>query len=96
MEKEVIVKWKIKETETAEILKLLPELAEKTKKEKGNIYYSVYQSEDNANELILHERYIDAQAQEAHRNSQHYQEIVVQKIAPHLEERIVYVVKKLI
>ncbi|MTH17731.1 putative quinol monooxygenase [Flavobacterium sp. LC2016-01] len=96
MEKEVIVKWKIKESETAEILKLLPELAEKTKKEEGNIYYAIYQSEDNPNELILHERYVDQQAQEIHRNSKHYQSIVVDQIAPYLEERTVYVVKKLI
>lgn len=96
MEKEVIVKWKIKESETAKILKLLPELAEQTKKETGNIYYAIYQSEDNSNELILHERYVDQAAQEAHRNSKHYQSIVVDQIAQYLEERTVYVVKKLI
>lgn len=96
MEREVIVKWKIKETETAEILKLLPALAEETKKETGNVHYSIYQSENNPNELILHERYVDSEAQEAHRNSKHYQAIVVDKIIPFLEEREVYVVKKLI
>ena len=96
MEKEVIVKWKIQETETAGILKLLPTLAEKTKKEPGNIHYAIYQSENDPNELILHERYVDAEAQEAHRNSEHYQSIVVGKIVPHLEVREVYVVKQLI
>jgi len=96
MEKEVFVKWKIKETETVEILKLLPNLAEETRKEAGNLYYAIYQSENNPNELILHERYIDAAAQEAHRNSKHYQSIVMDKIIPYLEAREVYIVKKLI
>ncbi|KGO91839.1 putative quinol monooxygenase [Flavobacterium subsaxonicum] len=95
MEKEVIVKWTIKETETAEILKLLPALAEATKKEPGNVYYAIYQSETNPHELILHERYTDAQAQEDHKNSAHYQAIVAGKIIPHLEAREVYVVKQL-
>ena len=96
MEKEVIVKWKIKETEAAEILKLLPTLAEETKKEEGNTYYAIYQSESNPNELILHERYIDAAAQEVHRNSIHYKAIVADKILPYLEVREVYMVKKLL
>lgn len=96
MEKEVIVKWKIKETETTEILKLLPTLAEETRKEAGNLYYAIYQSESNPNELILHERYADAAAQEAHRNSKHYKAIVTDKIIPYLEAREVYIVKKLL
>ena len=48
MEKELIVKWKIKETETAGVLSLLSELAAETKKEKGNLYYAIYQSESDA------------------------------------------------
>ncbi|MBF4516870.1 antibiotic biosynthesis monooxygenase [Flavobacterium sp. ANB] len=96
MEKELIVKWKIKETETNEILKFLPALAEKTKNEKGNTYYAIYQSESNPNELILHERYVDEHAVQAHKDSEHYQEIVVGKILPHLENREVLVVNKLV
>lgn len=96
MEKELIVKWKIRETETAEILKMLPALAEKTRNEEGNILYGIYQSEENANELVLHERYTDAAAVEVHKNSEHYQEIVVKRILPHLETREVLIVKQII
>jgi len=95
MEKELIVKWKIRETETAGILKLLPVLAEGTKSEIGNILYAIYQSETNPNEIILHERYADEAAVEAHKNSVHYQTIVVDKIMPHLETREVFIVNKL-
>ncbi|SEW02594.1 Quinol monooxygenase YgiN [Chryseobacterium wanjuense] len=96
MEKEVIVKWKIEETKIDEILTLLPTLAEETKKEEGNVHYAIYQSETDPNELILHERYRSPEAQEAHRNSKHYQSIVVEKIMPYLIEREVNVVKKII
>jgi quinol monooxygenase YgiN len=96
MEKELIVKWKIRETETAEILKLLPALVEATKNEEGNILYAIYQSEGNQNELILHERYVSEAALEIHKNSEHYQTIVVNRIIPHLEAREVSIVTKLI
>lgn len=95
MEKELIVKWKIKETETPRILNLLKELSDKTRKEKGNLLYEIYQSAENANELFLHERYVDADALEAHKNSEHYQETVMGQIIPHLEIREVSLLKKL-
>lgn len=95
MEKEIIVKWKIKETETSRVLSLLAELEEKTKGEKGNLSYNIYQSVDDANVLILHERYADAEAAEAHKNSVHYQEIVAKQIVPYLEIREVSSVNKL-
>jgi len=95
MEKEVIVKWRIKETETSIVLDLLAELVEKTRTEKGNLFYNIYQSVDDPNVLILHELYADAEAAEAHKNSVHYQEIVAGQIIPHLEIREVTSVKKL-
>lgn len=92
----VIVKWKIAESETSRILALLPELAEKTRAEPGNVSYAIYQSERSPQELILHEEYVDAAAAEAHRRSEHYERIVVDEIIPHLEVREVAVVKKLV
>jgi len=95
MKREIIVKWKIKETETVRILGMLPELAEKTRSEEGNISYAIYRSEADPNEFILHECYVDADAAEAHRKSEHYQKIVAAEIIPHLEVREVIFVKQL-
>ncbi len=95
MEKELIVKWKIKESETQGILTLLEELVEKTRNEPGNISYHIYQSVENANELILHERYVDADAVEKHKAADHYQKIVLEQIIPHLEIREVNLIQKL-
>jgi quinol monooxygenase YgiN len=93
---EFIVKWKIKESETDRILKMLPELAEKSKKEKGNVSYAIYQSDSADNELILHEQYTDVDAVEAHKQSVHYQTIIVNEIIPHLTLREVMRVRKLL
>lgn len=96
MQKEIIAKWRIKESETPRILELLPELAEKSKAEAGNVSYVIYQSETAPNELILHECYRDAEAAEAHKKSDHYQRIVAHEIIPHLELREVTLVKRLL
>ena len=95
MEKELIVKWRIKETETPRILTLLKELVEKTRTEPGNISYNIYQSVENPNELILHERYVDSDAVEIHKSSDHYQHTVLGQIIPHLEIREVNILTKL-
>ena len=95
MEKELIVKWTIKASETSRILRLLPQLAEKTRNEKGNLSYHIYQSADDQNVIILHERYADQDAVEAHKNSEHYLETVAKQIIPHLENREVQLVIKL-
>ena len=68
---------------------------EKTRNEVGNLSYNIYQSNDDANVLILHERYTDADAVEVHKTSAHYQEIVETQIIPHLEFREVTSSKKL-
>lgn len=95
MEKEVIVKWKIREGKINEVLKLLPELAQQTRKEEGNLFYTIYQSEENPNELVLHERYADGQALHAHKFSEHYLKIVRNQILPLLETREVMLVQKI-
>lgn len=95
MKKMIIVKWKIEEPETVRILKLLPELVEQSRKEKGNVSYAIYQSGNDHNELILHEEYIDDAALESHKQSEHYQRIVVNQIIPHLAMRDVMPVKRL-
>ncbi len=96
MEKELIVKWRIKESETARILDLLPSLVEKARNEEGNVFFHIYQSVDHPNELILHERYVNAEAVETHKATEHYREIVAGIIIPCLEVREVSVVRKLL
>ena len=93
MQKMLIVKWVLKEAEVSRIQKLLPELTERSRNENGNVFFTVYQSEAEANVFVLHECYADAEAAEAHRGSEHYQRIVVNEIIPHLAGREVIAVR---
>jgi (4S)-4-hydroxy-5-phosphonooxypentane-2,3-dione isomerase len=95
MERELIVRWKVSEGAIDEVLSLLPEIAEKTRQEPGNVLYHIYQSEENPAEIILHERYADEDAVQAHKFSEHYRKIVFEKIIPLLENREVITVKQL-
>ena len=95
MQKIIIVKWRIKDSETARILELLPELIVESRKEPGTVSYTIYQSENDPNELILHEVYLDAAALESHKRSEHYQRIVLKGIVPHLASREVTPVTQL-
>ena len=96
MSKELIVRWKIRESEIPRILAMLPELASKTRSEPGNLSYAIYQAENSPGELILHEQYVDAEAIEFHRKSEHYQKIVATGITPYLDLREVIAVKSLL
>ncbi|HEY9046087.1 MAG TPA: putative quinol monooxygenase [Ohtaekwangia sp.] len=88
-------KWQVKEGQLDTVLTLLAEVAEKSKKEKGNIFYKVHQSNSNANTLILFEGYSDATAVEEHRNSEYFQNLVLGKIIPNLESREVILASEL-
>lgn len=89
MEKEIQVfaKWKVKAGAIEEVLALLKEVSEKTRTEKGNLYYNINQSTTDKSMLVLHEAYKSEAAIEVHRNTTHYQELVVGKIISLLEDR---------
>ena len=94
--KTVIARWRIKASETSRLLAMLPELAEKTRSEPGNVLYTIFQSASDPRDLVLHEEYVDDAAADAHRQSEHYQRIVADEIVPHLELRDVVVVNRLV
>ena len=80
-------KWKVKKGEIHKVLKLITELSEKSSKEEGNLIYKVFQSNTHPDVLMLFESYKGEASIEAHRASGHFQEIVLKKIVPLLENR---------
>ena len=96
MKTTIFVKWILEASGAARVLALLPELAAKTRSEPGNLLYDVYQSEREPREILLHEQYVDADALAAHRQSEHYESLVVKGIMPHLEQRELMMMKKLV
>jgi (4S)-4-hydroxy-5-phosphonooxypentane-2,3-dione isomerase len=87
----VFAKWQVKQGNLDMVLALLKQAAQKTREEKGNLFYKLHQSASDANTILLYEGYTDTTAAEAHRSSDHFQGIVVRSIIPLLENREVIV-----
>ncbi|TDQ09480.1 putative quinol monooxygenase [Pedobacter metabolipauper] len=88
-------KWRVKEGQLDTVLNLLTEVVKKSTGEEGNLFYKVHQSNSDANTLILFEGYNDEEALEEHRNSEHFQKIVVGEIVPLLQDREVILTTRL-
>lgn len=82
-----IAKWQVKQGNLETVLSLIKEAVAKSSAEEGNLKYEVYQDNENSNILMLFEEYKDKKALEFHRNSEHFQDVVVHKIVPLLENR---------
>ncbi len=91
----VFAKWQIKSGSFDKVSVLLAEVAAKSREEKGNLFYNAYQSSSDPNTIVLSEGYTDAAAVEEHRNSTHFQTLVIQQIVPELENREVIVSSQL-
>lgn len=91
----IFAKWQVKNGNLQTVLALIPSLIEKSTSEEGNIFYKIYQDNVDINTLILNESYRDMASIEAHKNSDHYQEIAVKQIIPLLEKREVVLASEL-
>ncbi|MCQ9385463.1 putative quinol monooxygenase [Brevibacterium moorei] len=73
----------------ARVLELLVELTEASRREAGNVSYDFYAPGSNAGEILIVERYVDADAFTVHRESEHFAAIGKAKIIPLLNNRVV-------
>jgi quinol monooxygenase YgiN len=89
-------KWQVKDGQLETVLGILKEVAKKSSEEEGNLVYKVHQSNSDAHVLILFEGYEDDAAVEAHRNSEHFQQLVIGRIVPLLEQREVILMRQII
>ena len=92
----VFAKWQVKDGQLTPVLNLLTEVSQKSTAEEGNLFYKVHQSTGDPNTVILFEGYKDEAALTAHRNSGHFQTLVIGKIIPLLETREVVITTPLI
>ena len=91
----VYAKWQVKEGKLDAVLHLMKEAAEKSTQEKGNLFYKLHQSQEDQNTIILYEGYVDSDAVETHRNSEHFKNIVLELVVPLLENREVILMNQL-
>jgi len=83
----VYAQWQVKEGKLDAVLEIMKEAAQKSSEETGNLFYKIHQSKTDENTLILFEGYENESALEYHKNSEHYQNLVVKEIIPLLENR---------
>src|SRR5215469_5940674 len=88
--------WRVKEGQLSAVLNLLIDLTAKSTAEEVNLVYEIHQSNSDANTLILFEGYKDESALQEHRNTEHFQTLVIEKIVPLLECREIVIATQLL
>ena len=83
----VFATWKVKEGQIENVLQLLKTVHNESIKEEGNLFYKIHQSNSDLNTVILFEGYSNEAAVAEHRNSPYFQDLVLGKIVPLLENR---------
>lgn len=85
----VIAQYRASSATAEEVAGLLPELAEASRRERGNLSYSITRDLEDSNVFVIVEKYESEEDFASHRNSSHFQEIGLALIIPLLEERTV-------
>jgi len=86
---QVIARYTVSAGNEEKVVALLREAAPLSRSEPGNLDYTPYVDPDDPRRVVLLERYVSREAIDAHRETAHFQEIVLAQIVPLLEERIV-------
>lgn len=83
----VAVTWVAKEGEEERVRALLEEIAPVVRDEPGCLMYIVHRSNEDPRTFFLYEQYVDEAAFQAHRETEHFQELVLGEAVPLLESR---------
>ncbi|MBV7538056.1 antibiotic biosynthesis monooxygenase [Duganella sp. sic0402] len=83
----VVARWQPVDGKLGEVLAVLAEMRPKTLAEPGCLGYEIYRGIDSPHNLLLLEHYRDEAALEAHRQSEHYQSLVIGHALPLLADR---------
>jgi quinol monooxygenase YgiN len=83
----VVAHWQTTADSLDTVLEHVAHLRPQALGEPGCLGYEVFQSAEEPTAIVLIERYRDRAALDAHLNSAHYQDLVVQRIRPLLTDR---------
>ena len=84
-ELQVIARWTVQEGRVDDVLELLREVAEASRREPGNLSFVAYQAVEDPRQVVLLERYRSAADFATHREHEHFTRIVLGRILPLLE-----------
>ena len=82
------VNWIAKEGHEAEIHEILRILGDASRQEPGVITYTTHVDPDNPREFFIYEKYGDVSGLEAHQETSHFKQYVLEKAIPLLESRV--------
>jgi quinol monooxygenase YgiN len=89
----VVARWQTTEASLPTVLEHLAVLRPTSLAEPGCLGYEAYRGLDDPTSMVLIERYRDDAALQAHAKSEHYQQLVVERIRPLLIDRHVEVLR---
>ena len=82
------VTWVANQGNEAVVHDILQQLGEASRAEPGVITYTTHVDPENPCEFFIYEKYHDIAGLEAHQQTAHFQELVLQKAIPLLESRV--------
>ncbi len=82
------VTWIAKQGNEEEVSEILRRLGEASRQEEGMLTYTTHVDPDNPCEFFIYEKYHDAGGLEAHQQTTHFKELVLEKGIPLLESRV--------
>ncbi len=83
----VVARWQPADGKLGDVMAILAEVRPLTLAEPGCLGYEIYRGVDSPHSVLLLEHYRDEAALEAHRQSAHYQSLVVGRAVPLLASR---------
>ena len=82
------VTWTAKPGNEARVREILQQLGEASRQEPGVITYTTHVDPENPREFFIYEKYHDASGLEAHQETTHFKEMVLEQAIPLLESRV--------
>ena len=83
----ICAKWTAKEGESDKVAQAIRKLAPLSRQEPGVLLYQPHRSLENPNVFFFYEQYVDADAYQAHVDSEHVQQHGFGDAIPRLESR---------
>jgi len=88
-ELQVIARYRVAAGNETAVRGLLGRLAAASQGEPGNVSFVAYAQLEDERDVVLLERYASREALDAHRHTPHFNDLVLGKIVPLLESRVV-------
>lgn len=82
-----VARWQVRAGNMDSVLQALSELAQHSRAEAGCLIYEAHRNVDDLHQIVLYEGYRSQAALKAHRESEHFQRLVLNTIVPLLQHR---------